>query len=130
GGLVTHRLTNVPGCSEVLQGAMVCYSNTTKGLDLKVPVDLMTRQGAVSSEVALCMARNIRQHHGSSYGIGITGIAGPDGGTNSKPVGLAFVAVASADEAICIKCQFSGDRASVKKQTSTQALKLLYEFIC
>lgn len=129
GGLVAHRLTNVPGSSAAFHGAVVSYSNQAKVTDLKIPEALITAHGSVSGEVALFMAKSIRKRHHSDYGIGITGIAGPEGGTKTKPVGLTFIAVVSQQEALCIKCQFEGPRASVKKQSSTQALKLLDEFI-
>ena len=130
GGLVSHRLTNIPGCSDTFQGAAICYSNTLKTKDLRVPEDLLGKHGAVSSEVALSMAKGVRRRYKTDYGLSITGIAGPDGGTRAKPVGLVFLAAVSRNEALCLKCQFEGDRAAIKKKASTQALKLLYEFAC
>ncbi len=130
GGLVSHRLTNVPGASEAFLGAIVCYSNSVKAEDLRVPDDVLQAHGAVSSEVAVLMARGVRQRHRADFGLGITGIAGPGGGSKGKPVGLVYMAAVSGDEALCLKCQFEGDRGSVKQKTSTQALKLIYEFVC
>lgn len=130
GGLLSHLLTNIPGSSAYLHCGIVCYSNESKTKLLKIPVRLIKNKGAVSSEVALLMAKNVRNLHNSDYGIGITGIAGPDGGSKSKPVGLSYIAVASNNEALCIKCIFNSNRQSNKKQAAIHALKLINEFIC
>jgi len=130
GGLLAHLLTNIPGSSAYLHCGIVCYSNASKIKLLKIPERIIKNKGAVSSEVAILMAKNVRTLHNSDFGIGITGIAGPDGGSRSKPVGLTYIAAASSNEALCIKCIFNSDRQSNKKQAAIQALKLLYEIIC
>lgn len=130
GGLLAHRLTNIPGSSKFLHCSLVTYSNQAKVKLLKIPENTLKKHGAVSSEIAILMAKNVRKLHNSDFGIGITGIAGPDGGTKAKPVGLTFIAAASKNEAICLKCEFDSDRSGNKKQSTTQALKLLNEFIC
>ncbi|MGE0269154.1 MAG: CinA family protein [Candidatus Omnitrophota bacterium] len=129
GGLLSHRLTNIPGSSQFFFGGVVCYSNTSKTKLLGIPNMIIKSKGAVSSDVAILMAKNVRKLFKSDYGVGITGIAGPDGGSKSKPVGLTFVAVASLNEVLCIKCQFQTNRASNKQHATTQALKLLDEII-
>lgn len=130
GGLLSHRLTNIPGSSQFFNGGVVCYSNASKTKLLEIPQTIISKKGAVSDEVAILMAKNIRKLLKSDYGVGITGIAGPDGGSKLKPVGLIFIAVASFNEVLCLKCQFKTDRASNKREATTQALKLLNEIIC
>lgn len=130
GGLIAHRLTNVPGSSAVFLGGVVTYSNLAKQKVLRVPADLISTHGAVSADVALSMAQKVRSRHGSDYGLGVTGIAGPGGGSRQKPVGLVFIAVSSAKDARCVECRLEGDRQAIKKKSSTKALKLLYEFAC
>lgn len=130
GGLIAHRLTNVPGCSDVFQGGVVTYSNRAKQNVLRVPAELLAAHGAVSREVARSMARCVRRRFTADFGLGVTGIAGPGGGSRRKPVGLVFIAVSSARDTRCLECRLEGDRLAIKKQTSTKALKLLYEFAC
>ncbi len=129
GGLLSHRLTNVPGSSKAIHFGLCVYSNASKTKFLKIPAALIKKHGAVSEPVALLMADNVRKIQKSDFGIGITGIAGPDGGTKSKPVGLVFIAVATPKEKVCLECQFEGDRDSVKKQAAGQAMELLLEFL-
>ena len=129
GGLLAARLTDVPGASDVFKLGVITYSNDAKIHILNVPAKVIQKKGAVSDEVATIMARNARQIHNTDFGIGITGIAGPGGGTKSKPVGLVFVAVATDWETLCIKCQFEGTRAQIRLQAVKQAIKLLLEFL-
>ncbi|MFT5170002.1 MAG: PncC family amidohydrolase [Candidatus Omnitrophota bacterium] len=129
GGLLANRITNIAGSSQCFNTGFVTYSNEAKTKLLKVPAELLKRKGAVCEDVALLMAKNVRKSTQSDLGIGITGIAGPDGGTKSKPVGLVYIAIASNLESLCLKCQFEGTRTSIKRQASTQALKLVWEFI-
>jgi nicotinamide-nucleotide amidase len=97
GGLVSQRLTAVPGSSAYFLMGIVAYSNASKVTDLGVDPDLLHRRGAVSAEVAEAMARAVRQRSGATLGLGITGIAGPAGGTVEKPVGLVYLALAHPD---------------------------------
>lgn len=129
GGLLTHRLTNIPGSSGFLKIGVVAYSNESKIKVLKVPSATIQRHGAVSEETVQAMARGVRKIHQTDFGIGITGIAGPSGGSRAKPVGLTYIAVATAKETVCLRCLFQGDRARIKSQTATQGLKLLYRFL-
>ncbi|MFA5260884.1 MAG: CinA family protein [Candidatus Omnitrophota bacterium] len=129
GGLLGHRLTNVPGSSKFLTADLVCYSNDAKKALLKIPNQTLRSYGAVSEPVAELMAKRVRALFKAHYGIGITGIAGPSGGTKTKPVGLTFIAIATASETLCLKCHFPGDRAKIKKAATTTALNLLLEFM-
>ena len=98
GGLIAKRLTDVPGASAVLHMSFVTYSNEAKRRLLGVPEELLERYGAVSEEVARAMAEGVRRAAGSSLGLGVTGIAGPDGGTPEKPVGLVWIALSDGEE--------------------------------
>ncbi len=129
GGLLSHRLTNIPGCSDFLKLGVVAYSNEAKIKCLKVSQEDLKKHGSVSEEVAMAMASGVRQLAKTGFGIGITGIAGPTGGTKKKSVGLVYIAVNTKDETLCLKCQFEGTRSSIKSQSSTQALYLLLEFL-
>jgi len=129
GGLLAHRLTDIPGSSAVFLGGLVTYSNDAKTSLAGVPQDLISQQGSVSDNVAVAMACGVRRALGADFGVGITGIAGPGGATKSKPVGLVFIAVATANESLCIKCLFDGTRAQIKHKATTQALRLLREFL-
>jgi nicotinamide-nucleotide amidase len=91
GGLLAKRITDIPGSSQVFEMGAVTYANRIKTLLLGVPEELLEKHGAVSEEVAAAMAEGVREKAGSDIGIGITGIAGPDGGTEEKPVGLIYV---------------------------------------
>lgn len=125
GGLVGHRLTNVAGSSTYFEQGMVMYSNRAKVDILKVPEMLLERHGAVSAEVALAMARGARQMTGSDYGLAVTGIAGPAGGTPAKPVGLTYIGLADPRGEISREYRFLGGREENKWRASQMALDLL-----
>ena len=129
GGLLANRLTNIPGSSNFLKMSLVVYSNDAKSKILKVPRALIRKHGAVSSQVAVSMAHKARKLLNTDFGIGITGIAGPSGGSKTKPVGLTFVAVSTEIETLCLECRFAGNRKSIKTQAATQALRTLLEFL-
>ncbi|MCK5179146.1 MAG: CinA family protein [Candidatus Omnitrophica bacterium] len=129
GGSLTNRLTNIPGSSNFLKCALVTYSNEAKIKLLKVPETTIRQYGAVSTQVAISMAQQNRKPLKTDFGIGITGIAGPTGGTKAKPVGLTFIAVSTVVETLCLECRFEGSRTSIKTQAATQALRLLHEFL-
>ncbi len=129
GGLIGHRITNLPGSSDFFMGSAVCYSNEAKTRLIGVPEATLKKHGAVSTEVAIAMAKGARKKFRADFALGITGIAGPAGGTVKKPVGLVYIAAASHNECICLQYEFTGDRTSIKKQASTKALHLLTEFI-
>jgi nicotinamide-nucleotide amidase len=124
GGLLMSRLTDVPGSSDYVERGVVCYSNRAKTELADVPEALIAEHGAVSEPVARAMAEGIRARARTNIGVGITGIAGPGGGTPQKPVGTVAVAVVSDDEARVRTFQFLGDRAMVKFQAAQSALNM------
>jgi competence/damage-inducible protein CinA-like protein len=125
GGLLAHRLTNVPGSSAYFLAGIVAYGNAAKTDLLGVPRSLLLRHGAVSAPVARAMAAGVRRRAKATYGIGITGIAGPTGGTVKKPVGLVYISLAEPDRVEVRKHLFFGGRKEVKFQSSQRALELL-----
>ena len=124
GGLLASRLTDVPGSSDYVDRGVVCYSNRSKTDLAGVPVVLINEHGAVSEPVARAMAEGIRTRAGTNIGIGITGIAGPGGGTPEKPVGTVSLAVATDDEVRVRTFQFIGSREMVKFQAAQSALNM------
>ena len=124
GGLLTSRLTDVPGSSEYVERGVVCYSNRAKTELAGVPEALIAEHGAVSEPVARAMAEGIRSRAGTNIGIGVTGIAGPGGGTPQKPVGTVAVAVAVDEEVRVRTFQFIGGREMVKFQAAQSALNM------
>ncbi len=125
GGLVANRITNSGGASDVFIAGVVSYSNESKASLLRVPIELIEAHGAVSQEVAASMAEGVRSCLNADYGLGLTGIAGPGGGTSEKPVGTVFIAVSSGTGTRAIKRFNPYDRVTFKEVTSTQALDLL-----
>jgi nicotinamide-nucleotide amidase len=126
GGLVAHRLTNVPGASRVFPGGVVTYSNDEKVRVLGVAAALIAGHGAVSAPVAAAMAEGIRKLTGSSHALSLTGIAGPDGGYPDKPVGTVFIGMASGDAPASVtRHQLSADRETFKQLASQHALDTL-----
>jgi nicotinamide-nucleotide amidase len=125
GGLLASRLTDVPGSSAYVDRGVICYSNRSKVEMLGIPEALIAEHGAVSEPVAQAMAEAIRRQAVSAAGVGITGIAGPGGGTPEKPVGTVVIAV-SADRENCVRTfQFIGGREQVKFQATQAALNLV-----
>ena len=129
GGLVSHKLTNISGSSQFLKLGLTTYCNESKRKLLKVPPSTLKKYGAVSSEVAMTMAQGARKLFDTDFGIGITGIAGPTGGSKSKPVGLTFIAVDSRLETLCLQYQFKGSRSQIKNSAAKASLTLLNEFL-
>jgi nicotinamide-nucleotide amidase len=125
GGLVAERLTSVSGSSRYFLGGAVVYSNALKTAMADVPEDLIDVYGAVSEQVARALAEGIRKRCGTTLGLGITGVAGPTGGTAEKPVGLVFHALATESGTEVVKRQFPGDRARVRWFASQQALDMV-----
>lgn len=125
GGLVAHRLTNVPGSSRYVERGVVVYSNEAKTDLLGVPAELIRAHGAVSAPVAEAMARGACRIGGTACGVAVTGIAGPDGGSAEKPVGTVFVAVASPAGVEVRRFRFTGGREAVKWQSAQAALDML-----
>ena len=125
GGLLTSRLTDVPGSSAYVERSEVCYSNQAKIDSLGVPAALIAAHGAVSEPVARAMAEGIRAKASADVGMGVTGIAGPDGGTPEKPVGTVAIAVLVGADARVRTFQFVGAREMVKFQSAQAALNML-----
>jgi nicotinamide-nucleotide amidase len=126
GGLLAHRLTNVPGASEVFARGYVTYSNAAKISDLGVQGDLLAVHGAVSEPVACAMAEGCLAKSGSDFALALTGIAGPGGGTHDKPVGTVFIAMAQKGKpTACVKFMFSRDRETFKQLATQAALDML-----
>lgn len=125
GGLVAGRLTGVPGSSDVFRGAVVAYANEVKETQLGVPAEVLAEHGAVSAETAAAMAHGARTALGVDVAVAITGIAGPDGGTEEKPVGLVHLhAVGPAGER-ARRLDFPGDRDTIRLRASVAALHLV-----
>jgi nicotinamide-nucleotide amidase len=126
GGLLLSRVTDVPGSSAYVRGGVVAYSNDLKTAFVDVPADVIAQQGAVSEPVASAMASGARTRLGADIGVGITGIAGPDGGTPEKPVGTVAIAVAGPGGAEQVRTfSFPGGRAQVKYQSAQAALDMV-----
>lgn len=125
GGLIAHRLTEMPGASRYLLAGWVTYSNASKTAFLGVDEGTLKRHGAVSREAALQMARGAREAAGADFGLSTTGIAGPTGGTKTKPVGLVYIAVCGAEGEVCEEHRFRGPRGLVKERAAMSALNLL-----
>ena len=125
GGLVSERLTSIGGSSRYFVGGVVVYSNELKEQFADVPKDLIDVYGAVSEQVARALAEGIRKRCGTTLGLGITGVAGPTGGTAEKPVGLVFHALASERGTEVLKRTFPGDRARIRWFASQQALDMV-----
>jgi nicotinamide-nucleotide amidase len=125
GGLVGGRITNIAGSSEYFEGGVVAYSNPVKAGKLGVPKDLIDRHGAVSGEVAAAMAQSVQQALRTDLGLAITGIAGPGGGTEKKPVGLVYTALASAQGVKIDEHRFLGEREQVRIKASQMALDMV-----
>ena len=122
GGLVAHRLTQIPGSSDYFERGVVVYSNAAKVQVLGVPEPLILAHGAVSAEVAEKMAEGVRRVSNTTLGLGITGIAGPGGGSEAKPVGTVFIALASPDGTVSERYQFDGDRKQIKTLSAYTAI--------
>jgi len=125
GGLVAARLTSVPGSSDVVLGGVVAYANEVKAGELDVPRDLIAAHGAVSAEVAEAMAQGARRRLAADVAVAVTGIAGPDGGTPEKPVGLVYLHAEGPDGGVGREFSFPGDRAGIRARSVTGALHLV-----
>jgi PncC family amidohydrolase len=127
GGLVASSITDVAGSSGYFRGGIVAYADDAKESLLDVPPEVLSSHGAVSAQVARAMATGARQRLGIDLAVAVTGIAGPGGGTESKPVGLTYVAVADVRDVIVRRFIWRGDRASNKLASAEAALELLIE---
>ncbi len=129
GGLVAARLTDVPGSSDVFQGSVVAYANGVKESELGVSRQLLERHGAVSAEVAEAMARGVRERLGADLGVAVTGIAGPEGGTEDKPVGLVLIHAVGPDAEKARRIELPGDRETVRGRATVAALHLVRKLL-
>ena len=130
GGLIGYRLTQVPGSSAYVDRGVLCYSNQAKTDILGVPARLIEQHGAVSREVAEAMAKGMRDRAGVSAALSVTGIAGPGGATETKPVGLVYIGLnGGRDEVITKECRFHGDRSVIRQRAAQAALDVLRRWL-
>lgn len=127
GGLLCHRITNVPGASDYFLGGVVTYNNQAKAELLKVPETTLAVHGAVSGETATAMATGVRELFHAQVSVAVTGIAGPTGGTPQKPVGTVFIAVAGPKGVAARRFAFQGTREEIKAESAEAALTWLAE---
>jgi nicotinamide-nucleotide amidase len=125
GGLLSQMLTRLSGSSRYFVLGVVSYSNQAKEIILRIPPHLISLHGAVSPAVAKRMAKNVRKIARTEVGIAITGIAGPTGGTPSKPIGTIFISIDSKNKNICEKFNFQGSRTGIRKKAALKGLELL-----
>lgn len=125
GGLLAHWLTDIPGSSDYLLGGVIAYADEAKRDLLQVRERTLERHGAVSAACAREMARGARERFGATLAIGITGIAGPDGGSAAKPVGLTYLAAARERDVIVERHNFAGERVAIKEAAALAALRLI-----
>ena len=129
GGLLMDKLTNIAGSSSFFLGGVVAYSNSAKHGILGVQENSLNVFGAVSEQVAAAMARGVRGEFGSDFGVGITGIAGPDGGTAEKPVGLTYIALATPNLSLVQRFVWEGDRVANKEASANAALQMIIDHL-
>lgn len=125
GGMLAERITSVPGSSRYFVGGAVVYDNALKTSLADVPAQMIAEHGAVSAEVAAALAQGIRQRCNTTLGAGITGIAGPGGGTEQKPVGLVFTAVSDGAKTDVMERKFPGDRDRIRQWATQMALDMI-----
>jgi competence/damage-inducible protein CinA-like protein len=125
GGMVAERLTSIPGSSDAFVGAVVAYADEVKARELGVPQEVLDRHGAVSAETAAAMAAGARERLGADVAVAVTGIAGPGGGSDEKPVGLVFLHADAPEGSRSMDFVFPGDRGSIRRRATVTALHLL-----
>lgn len=128
-GLLSNLLTYISGSSQYFTLGVVAYNNKVKQNVLSIPASLIAKNGAVSQAVARRMAESVRKLAKTDFGIAITGIAGPTGGTPEKPVGTVFIALDSQKKKPCTKFHFSGSRSAIRKKTALKTLELLKKLL-
>jgi PncC family amidohydrolase len=127
GGLVGHVITEVSGSSDYYVGGIVSYSNELKNAELGVDAATLARHGAVSAQTAVAMAHGARQRYGADMAVSVTGIAGPAGGTDAKPVGLTYIAVADAAGEVVRRFVWDLDRHGNKLSSAREALTIVLD---
>jgi len=129
GGLIAKTFTDLAGSSDWFERGFVTYSNEAKTEMLAVPASIIEDYGAVSEAVATAMASGALRHSNADYAIAVTGVAGPGGGSEEKPVGTVWIALASSDQLVARLCRFDGDRAAVRAATLETAIEMLLDII-
>jgi len=129
GGRIAAAFTAISGASSVLNGSMVTYSNDVKHTWLGVADEVLENYGAVSSQCVEQMLSGIQRVSDSDYALAVSGIAGPTGGTNEKPVGTVYIGIVTPSSQEVFHCQFDGDRTSVQEQSAAFAIKKLEEYL-
>ncbi len=129
GGLLGKYITDIPGSSDYFLGGIIAYSNDVKIRELSVPPDIISRHGAVSEQCARAMADGVRRRFDAELGVSITGVAGPDGGSAEKPVGLTYIGLSSNDKAVVREHRFAGDRERNRERAATIALDIIRKYL-
>ena len=129
GGLLGHLITNVPGSSRYFKGGVIAYANEVKEDVLGVSSQTLDTFGAVSKETVIEMARGVRRVLESDIGVAISGIAGPDGGTDEKPVGTTVIGMSALEKETTKKFVFKGERMDIKTQAAQAAMQLVVDFL-
>ena len=129
GGMIASSIVSINGSSSIFKSGIVTYSNESKADFLKIPLELININGAVSEAVVFQMAENVLSIMNSSLSIAVTGIAGPSGASNDKPVGLVWIGIGTKKNILTKKYLFQGNRLKVRQQTTLEALKLAYDVV-
>jgi PncC family amidohydrolase len=129
GGLIGHRITNIPGSSTYYMGSVTAYAYEAKVRLLKVKWKTLEKYGAVSEEVVLQMARGVRRALAADVGLSVSGIAGPGGGTEDKPIGLTWAGLSTFDHEEARKYVWEGDRLKNKEESADATLQLLVDYL-
>lgn len=129
GGLIAVQLTDVAGSSQYFLGGVVAYANLTKEKVLGVPVEILQVYGAVSEQVAIVMAKGVKNLLSADLGLSVTGIAGPTGGSLLKPVGLVYIALVTPKDTFCREFRFFGTRNEIRQNTATAGLTMLHTYL-
>lgn len=125
GGLISHKITSVSGSSDYFDSGLITYSNEAKMGLLHIQEETLKSYGAVSRQTAIAMAEGVRKLRNTEMGLGVTGIAGPTGGTATKPVGLVYIALSSPVRVECKEFRFAGERETIKFKASEAALEMI-----
>ena len=129
GGLLTSKLTDIAGSSDYVEGSIVSYSNEIKNKILRVKAETLKNFGAVSKETAQEMSANVREIFDTDIGVGITGLAGPGGGSFEKPVGTVYISVATQEKVFVEKFNFTGTRTEIKNKSVQAAMNMLEKIL-
>ena len=129
GGMIASSIVSVNGSSSIFKSGIVTYSNESKSNFLKIPIELININGAVSETIAFQMAKNILNIMNSTVSIAVTGIAGPSGGSQDKPVGLVWIAIGTKENTFTKKYLFQGNRLKIRQKTTLEALKFANDVI-